>query len=484
VAGHVSAHALTIALLAVAMVLGTWLRFAAIGAREMSADEGASWAAAAAPSLADVVRIQAVLNPGKLAVYEIVLHGWMRLFGDGLAAMRALSATLDTFGIVVVFVLVRELLGGVSSPPESESGASGGLPPEEAETVAALTALFFAVNLVTIKYARELRMYPLALLIVLLQVWVFIRAVRRGCLFDLALLALLTAVAVGTHFSAAFMVVSEALCLPALPRTPWRRERAYRMPPQLAIAAALGAGAMLFMIFALPALRTGASAFAQGATGWIERPSWWAPFALFNKGTGSFAFPVMIALAGCGAWRGWSRVHEAAGFALIWMWLPPLLMLIASYAFAPMFVERYALWCFVPFFMLAALGAWELRAGSVRAVAIGLAVALALAHLYAYRRRPHDTQWREAARAAAATLAPCATIAVAPPYAVNVVRYYLRDTKAAGAAAPADDFDAQVLVIGDQWNARDKAAKLLAQYPHPLASLRGVRVQGRRTRAD
>jgi hypothetical protein len=166
------------------------------------------------------------------------------------------------------------------------------------------------------------------------------------------------------------------------------------------------------------------------------------------------------------------------------MWLPPLLMLIASYAFAPMFVERYALWCFVPFFMLAALGAWELRAGSVRAVAIGLAVALALAHLYAYRRRPHDTQWREAARAAAATLAPGATIAVAPPYAINVVRYYLRDTKAAGAAAPADDFDAQVLVIGDQWNARDKAAKLLAQYPHPLASLRGVRVQGRRTRAD
>ena len=77
----------------------------------MSADEGASWAAAAAPSLADVVRIQAVLNPGKLAVYEVVLHGWMVLFGDGLGAMRALSAMLDTVSIVVVFVLVRELLG-------------------------------------------------------------------------------------------------------------------------------------------------------------------------------------------------------------------------------------------------------------------------------------------------------------------------------------------------------------------------------------
>jgi hypothetical protein len=483
-AGHVPSRALTVTLLAVAMVLGIWLRFAAIGAREMSADEGASWAAAAAPSLAEVVRIQAVLNPGKLAVYEIVLHGWMRLFGDGLAAMRAFSAMLDTLSMVVVFVLVRELLSGLSSPPESESGALGALPPEEAETVAALTALLFAVNLVTIKYAHELRMYPLVLLIVLLQVWFLIRAVRRGGLFDLASLAVFSALAVGAHFSAAFMVVAEALCLPALPRTPCRRERAYRMPPQFAIAAALGAGAMLFVMFALPALRSGASAFAQGATSWIERPPWWAPLALFNKGTGSFAFPVMIALAGWGAWRGWSRAREAIGFALIWMWLPPLLMLIASYAFAPMFVERYALWCFVPFFMLAALGAWELRAGSMRAVAIGLAVALALAHLHAYRRRPHDIQWREATRTAAATLAPGATLAVAPPYAVNVVRYYLRDTKAAGVAAPADDSEAQVLVIGDQWNARDKAAKLLAQYPHPLAGFRGVRVQGRRARAD
>ena len=250
VAGRAPARALTVALLAVAVALGGWLRFAAIGAREMSADEGASWAAAAAPTLAEVVRIQAVLNPGKLAVYEIVLHGWMKLFGDELGAMRALSAVLDTFAIVVVFALVRELLDARSSTAPSESVAFGGIPSAEAETVAVLAALLFAVDLVTIKYARELRMYPLALLIVLLQIWFFIRAARRGSRFDLAPLAVLTALAVATHFSAAFMVVAEALCLPALPRMPARRAGAPRMAPQLAIAAALGAGAALFLIVA------------------------------------------------------------------------------------------------------------------------------------------------------------------------------------------------------------------------------------------
>jgi hypothetical protein len=494
-AGRAPARAFTVALLAVAIALGAWLRFAAIGAREMSADEGASWAAAAAPNLAEVVRIQAVLNPGKLAVYEVVLHGWMILFGDGLAAMRALSATLDTLSIVVVFGLVRELLTPPisvrSSTPqsESESASSGGIASAEAETVAALGALFFAVSLVTIKYARELRMYPLALLIVLLQVWFFIRAVRRGSRFDLVPLAVLTALAVAAHFSAAFMIVTEALCLAALPRVSWRREHASAVAPPCAIAGALGAGAALFLIVALPALRTGASAFAQGATGWIERPRWWAPLALYNKGVGSFAFPVMAALGGWGTWRGWHRARAATAFALAWMWSPPLLMLVASYAFSPMFVERYALWCFVPFFMLAALGAWELPGAPIRAAAIGLAVALALGHLHAYGRRPHDTQWLEAARAAAGSRAPGMKIAVAPPYAINVMRYYLRDTQFAGAAVPADASDAgksdtNVLVLGDQWNAREEAAKLLAQYPHPLAGFRGVRVYDRGSRAQ
>jgi 4-amino-4-deoxy-L-arabinose transferase-like glycosyltransferase len=491
--GRLASRGFALTLLAIAIVLGAWLRFAAAGAREMSADEGASWAAASAPGFAQVVRIQAIVNPGKLALYEILLHGWMRLFGDGIGAMRALSALLDTFSILVVFALVRELFGArAAAASQGEGAAFGGIPYAEADAVAAIAALFFAVNLVTIKYARELRMYPLALLIVLLQVWVFVRAVRRGRLSDLASLALLTALAVGAHFSAAFVAVAETLCLPALPTTAPRRARTCSRTPRVAIVAALGVGAMLFSAVALPALRTGASAFAHGATAWIEQPRWWAPLTLFNKAVGSLAFPAMLALAGWGAWRGLARARAAVAFALAWMWLPPLLMLMASYAFAPMFVERYALWCFVPFFALAALGAWEMRAALIRGVtlgaagtlgAVGLSVALALGHIHAYRRRPHDTQWREAALAAAGAFAPGMKIAVAPPYAINVVRYYLRDTPAAGAAVPADGSATDVLIAGEQWKARDKAAKLLARYAHSLADFRGVRVYGGGTSA-
>ncbi len=117
---------LTLILLAVAVLLGGLLRFYHLGASELSPDEAASWAAAAAPSVSDVIRQQARFNPGKLAVYELMLHGWIAMFGDGLTAIRALSALLGIGAIVLVFWVARELLmlGRAREPvhPHNRSG--------------------------------------------------------------------------------------------------------------------------------------------------------------------------------------------------------------------------------------------------------------------------------------------------------------------------------------------------------------------------
>lgn len=469
---------LALALLGAALIAGGWLRFAGIGGREMSADEGASWAAAAAPSLTEVIRIQAAVNPGKLALYELLLHGWIGVFGDGLAAMRSLSALLDTLSIVAVFALTREVLAEPFTAAET-GGLAGAVTPGEADIAAGLAALFFAVNLATIKYARELRMYPLALLAVLLQVWVFWRALRKPTPARLLAVALLTALVLAIHFTTSFMIVAEAVWVFIWARisSPLVHPRIDRS--QVPIIGTLGAGFVLFFIAAIPALRTGASAFAHGATVWIERPPGWAPLSMFNKGLGTFSFPVTAALAGFGAWRGWRRARTTVSFALAWMWLPPLMLLVASYAFAPMFVERYALWCFVPLFMLAAFGALELERRAVCATAVALAVALAVAHVASYRRRPHDVQWREAAASAARAYAPGMKIAVAPPYAANVMRYYLRGTRFQQAVQASDDSEPDILVAADNWKANAKAAKLLARYSHPLFVFRGVRVYRR-----
>ena len=250
----------------------------------------------------------------------------------------------------------------------------------------------------------------------------------------------------------------------------------------LALALAVGIGALMLAPVAPTVIGSAAHAADIGAIDWIKRPAPWAPLALFNKATGSFAFPVMVALAVWGVMRGWRRWRTAIIFALLWMWAPPLLLMVVSYVIRPAFVERYLLSCFVPFFILVAIGIVEIPRQSARLGVIALMVVLAIGHVIAWDRKPHDAQWREAVRAATTNVGTGGTVAVAPGYAVSVVVYYLSQNRPAPLAHPAtaDGIDpAPVAIIGDQGVAPATAAALDREYPRVLANLRGVMVRGR-----
>src|SRR5713226_4736219 len=163
---------LPIALLAAAIVLGALLRFANLATLDLSPDESASWIAAAAPSIGQVLAVQARANPGELGLHDVMLHLWTRLFGDTLIAMRSLSAIAGTIAIIMVFLVARETLA-LAAPAERDTAR------DHRDLTAAIATLFFAVNLITIKYSREARMYPLALTLTLVQVWFFLRGLNE-----------------------------------------------------------------------------------------------------------------------------------------------------------------------------------------------------------------------------------------------------------------------------------------------------------------
>ena len=81
-----------IAILSVAVVVGTWLRFEHLDRVDFTPGEAVSWVAASAPTIREVLASAIVLNPGKLGVHDVALHLWMDAFGDGLTTMRAMSA--------------------------------------------------------------------------------------------------------------------------------------------------------------------------------------------------------------------------------------------------------------------------------------------------------------------------------------------------------------------------------------------------------
>jgi len=412
----------------------------------------------------------AELNPGELPIYDLTLHVWIAGFGTSPVAMRALSASFGVVTILLVYLITCELFA-----PPSEGGSAQDR--EDIRLIAALAALVFAVNLVTIKYSREARMYPLLLAAILAQITMFLRALRAGRIANYAGVAVLTAIVVATNYSALAVPATEGLwLLHILTRSGWRLDN-LNARRAWAVAAALAVAGLILVPKLFSPLHA-ATTRSGVIRGWRKPPALYSPFALFNKATGSFAFPILAAVAIWGVVSRWRRgARDAVALAVLLMWAPPILMLAASYAIAPVFVERYALWCFVPFFILVALGIFECPGDRVRGATLVLVLAFSVSHIVSYDRKPHDAQFREAIAAASSALKPGEVMTVVPSYAIEVIRYYL----------PADQLDravqygpsaspAAVLILGDQNLAPGAVESYRKEYPQTVARLRGVTV--------
>lgn len=321
-------------------------------------------------------------------------------------------------------------------------------------------------------------MYSLMLAAILAQLAMFLRALRVGGLANYIAVAILTALAVGSHFAAVLIPATEGLWLAYTVARARLRLTDQTVRRGFALAIALAAGGCVLAPKLFSAFRATAAATTGGIIRWIKPPPFYAPFALFNKATGSFAFPVLAALAIWGAVRGWRRgARDAVTFAMLWMWLPPLIMVAASYAFTPVFVERYALSCFVPFFIFTAVGIYELPGDLVRISALMLAIAFSVGHIVSYERKPHDVQYREAIAAADAALKPGETMTVVPSYAIDVLRYYLPvDHRERAVGYDPSKSNAAVLILGDENLASRIAESYKKEYPQTVARLRGVTV--------
>src|ERR1700729_2078248 len=121
------------AVLLIAVVLGAILRFFRLGAHELSIDESLSWAQSSGHNVKAVLRVQHQLDSGKFPIYELAQHGWMRIFGESEAAMRALPALIGSLSIVLVYILSAEVLMRVGRSKESSAAAIGEATPSAKE---------------------------------------------------------------------------------------------------------------------------------------------------------------------------------------------------------------------------------------------------------------------------------------------------------------------------------------------------------------
>ena len=451
------------------LALGAFLRLYHLDAAELSNDEAASWVSATVPNISGVIRFDYHANPGKLAFHTILLHLWMSVCGDAVSCLRLLSACFGVLALVLIFFVTRELL---TQPGHTFSLTSD----DEVNDAAALSVLICSVMLVLVRYSREARMYGLLLALVLAQVLFFLRARRAGKISDYAAMTLFTALAIGTNMTALLVVASEGVWLLIVTFGEYRMRGAFAS--LFAPSAALMMGLLLLLPFT-QGLRAGVHGLRIGALDWIAPPARWEPFASFESATGSLVFPLMAVLAVTGVVAQWRRHLSAILFALTWMWLPPIALLIMSYFSVPILVTRYMLSSFVPFFILAALGLSALKPSSLRWTTFVVLLTLALIRIHSYYRKPHDEQVREAVQMALTLTGPVAPIAVLGDER-HAARYYFPASERGriqvfSGSEPLPMNGPRFLILAPSTN-----PSVLSAYPHLVAHFRGVDVRDNR----
>jgi hypothetical protein len=365
-------HARAIAVGAV-LLIALLLRLWEWTSRGLWFDEAFTWRLVEFP-LAEMMDRAARDNSPPL--YYLLLHAWVRAFGDSLAALRGLSALCGVLAVAGMYLFAREAL-------EARGTRARGL----ALFVAALTA----TSAFQVRYSGEVRPYALGAALAALSAWTLSRATRPGLPSARAWAAygVVTLLFAYTHYYALFSVAAQAAYLAGwlLAAAGWRPGAALRDPR---LRYALLAGAIVAAGW-LPWLPTFLKQRAQVQAAFWATPVgvWTVPELCYEM----FADPlpplswepsqrrlaVTAALCAAGLVALGRRARGAEWHVLLAAVGPFALSVAASEQGTQTLTLRYFL--FAHLFLLAGVGilVWRIRRGVVRrAVAVAvLAVCLA-----------------------------------------------------------------------------------------------------------
>jgi 4-amino-4-deoxy-L-arabinose transferase-like glycosyltransferase len=180
--------------------LGLAVRFASLGVQSYHHDEVITVMRVIPGSLGDVLHAvkASESNP---PLYYVLAWAWAKVFGSGEIGVRSLTALFGAATVPVGYLIARQL-----------ADRRAGL----------ILAALVVVNPMLIWYSQEARSYALLVFFTALSLYFFLRALDTGRGRDLALWALTSALALCSHYFAAFAIGIEALWLLVALRSRWR----------------------------------------------------------------------------------------------------------------------------------------------------------------------------------------------------------------------------------------------------------------------
>ncbi len=282
------------------------------------------------------------------------------------------------------------------------------------EPTAWLAALLLAVHPAHIELSQDARSYTMAMFFAVLSCYWLVRAMEDGGWRNWTAYALLSALAVYSHYFAALVLIAQTVSLIAVPRAKlrWR--------PLLLAAVGillLCAPALVFLVL-------------QGrtvTTAWIAPVSPKQLFRLLQFYSGSgLKFILMALLWAAAVWHIVRRPKNSSerwhiALLLSWVIVPILLAYVVSLR-QSVFAFKYLMVSLPAVLILAANGAASLPRSARWIVVSTLAVASCVTVVAAYRKPIED--WRDVSAFVEQNFQPGDAIAFSPPYARNAFDYY------------------------------------------------------------
>lgn len=388
----------TWALLCAIVLLGVVARVWNIADESPWHDETITLVHLDAPDLSTFMeRINSTGTP-TMPAYFVLEYLWSQWFGSSVISLRLLSILLSVLTIPATFVLARRFY-------DSSTGL--------------LAAFLMAASLSQIYYGQEIRMYaqmPLLAIASVYTLYVGLQDKRYGLLVANVIVNVLLA---WTHSFATFLLLAEGIYMAAFH---WRNIRVLmgwgiaHFAMTIAYIVWIRSQNLSQIIHAAHVIRPAtfedlvmAGLVYSGGRPTNENPAMHLPihFSL----DGALLIVTLLLAGGAVGWILWNGRNAAVGTSgqkseereklalqLIWLLAPPLLLLLVSWLWRPVFMNRYALHVSVPLCILTARGALLLPGKKLRVAGCGLLVMLCLYQLSAIAVGPFRQDWGSASR--------------------------------------------------------------------------------------
>jgi mannosyltransferase len=299
-------------------------------------------------------------------LYYLLAWPWAHVFGTQEAALRAFSAVVGTAVVPVAYLAGRELM---------------------TRTAGLVAAALVAFNPLLIWYSQEARPYSLLVLLCALSLLWFARARQRRTARDLWLWAIASALALLTHYFAAFLVVPEALWLAWV----WRPRAAALLAG--ALVAAVGAALIPLAVHERNRIGTG---YIEGMS--LRRRAIGVPedfltglVVKFDATWEQLLDAIAIAIAVAGAWLASTRARGGAIVAAALTVLAAGVPFVLAAAGEDYLNTRNVIAACLPFLLVIAAGYGAARrgiavAGTAALAAVGIAATTVIAADADYQR--------------------------------------------------------------------------------------------------